>query len=409
MRWFKVAGIIVLVAAIGLAWRSWAPADLLDWSFTESSEDRSVFYRLIAKYQHGEEVVGFDIVVGCNVKVTSYGDGGSSFDAFRYPVVFAKGTKGGGQIWQLVPDACQGQTTANGRVPSDLLPGAIWLPDGNDLSFGVAYVSEDAFENPGSQLKFMGASIQTATRAEWKGFQASGDQNLIDQSRLSRVPVPDEEEIRKNLWNKQKLAEWLLPGFECRAVHRYRITDAASQEAVRWLWPTSRPRFWSPTWAEFSSIEKYLHGRVIVDGRTAAKLFYLGEYQARGFPTRSGGGGMIVPPGSGGYPTEMFPIRAEEGVPWTTPGLSSASIIYRDIELEDGKKLGFVYCYAMIQGTGAVSDLHIPHYNKREFRTRIDGEPIVGEERDHSPPSVVPRPFFEGDQYFYEYSLFDIR
>lgn len=78
----------------------------------------------------------------------------------------------------------------------------------------------------------------------------------------------------------------------------------------------------------------------------------------------------------------------------------------------------------MIPGTGAVShlqkrdfrppinvisDLHIPNYNEREFRTRIDGAPIIGEERDHSPPSVVPRPFFEEDQYLYEYSRFDIR
>lgn len=406
MRWFTVAGILVLFAAASIAWRGWASADLLGWSFTESSEDRTRFYRLVAKYQHGDEIINFDVVVGCNVKITSYEDGGSSFDAFRYPIVFAKGTADGGQIWQLVPDACQGQTTANGRVPSDLLPGAIWLPDGADVSFGIGYLSEDAFENPSSQLRFMGASIQIATRAEWQAFQESGDQSLIDPKRLSRVPEPDEEEIRKNLWNRQKLAEWLLPGFECRTIHRYPITSAESRDAIRKLWPASRPKFWTPTWAEFRSIEKYVHGKVIVEGHPASEYFYLGRYQAQGFPTRSGGG-MIQ--AARDYPTAMFPIRADEGIPWITPALSSASTIYRDIEMEDGKKLGFAYCYAKIQGIGVVSDVHIPNYNKLDFRTRIDGEPIVGEERDHSPPSQVPRPFFEGDQYLYEYFHFDIR
>src|SRR5688572_12212882 len=118
MRRYKVACAIVVIAAIGISWRTWGQApNLLGWSFTESSEDRGVFYRLVSEYEHNGGAVDFDIVVGCNVKVTSYGDGGSSFDAFRYPSVFAKKTKDGGELWQLVPDACQGQTTANGRVP----------------------------------------------------------------------------------------------------------------------------------------------------------------------------------------------------------------------------------------------------------------------------------------------------
>lgn len=381
----------------------------MGWSFAESSEDQSAFYRLVAKYQHEGEAVDFDIVVGCNVKVTTYGNGGSSFDAFRYPIVFAKGTKEGGEIWQLVPDACQGQTTANGKVPPELLPGAILFRSGEERTFGVAYVSEDAFNNPASPLKFVGASIQSATRSEWKAFQESGEPNLIDSRELFRVPVPEEAEIRNNLWSKQKLAEWLLPGFECRAVHRYRLTTPESRTAVRALWPASRPRFWSPTWAEFKSMAKYLRGRAIVDGHPAARLFNLGDYEARGFPTRSEDGGMIVPPGSGLFPTEMFPMRADEGVPWMADSISNASTIYRDIEVEGGKKLGFAYCYAIINGVGVVDELHIPNYNKRAFHTRIDGERIVGEERDHSPPSVVPRPFFEEDQYLYEYSRFDIR
>ncbi len=179
------AGALAAVLLVLLAWLLWPrTADVAATAITESTEDRSVFFRLIAKYRHGEEAVDFDIVVGCAVKVTGYGYGGSSYDAFRDPIFFVKETMDGAAVMQIVPDACQGQTTENGKVPPDFLPGVIWFDNARDLSLGVAYVSEDAFENERSKLTFLGSSIRKATRAEWEAFQPTAARNLLDSGRL---------------------------------------------------------------------------------------------------------------------------------------------------------------------------------------------------------------------------------
>lgn len=135
-------------------------------STAQSVQNRELFFRLISKCQHGDETVDFDIIVGCGVRVTSYISGGSSYDSARAPVVYAKATRDGGAIWQLVPHACKGQTTENGQVPSDFLPGAIWFDSKDDFSLGIGYLTERAFNSPQSKLRFLGASIAEATRAD---------------------------------------------------------------------------------------------------------------------------------------------------------------------------------------------------------------------------------------------------
>src|SRR6185369_15657428 len=100
-------------------------------------------------------------------RVTAYRDNEQSFDAVRDPLIFAQATRDGGAVMQIVPSACRGETTYGGEVPTDFLPGAVWFDSKDDLSFGVGYVSEDAFENPRSKLKFLGAEIRSATKAEW--------------------------------------------------------------------------------------------------------------------------------------------------------------------------------------------------------------------------------------------------
>jgi hypothetical protein len=132
--------------------------------------DDGVFFRLKASYLRGSERIDFDIVVGCNVRVTAYKDGEESYDAVRDPLFFVKATQDGGALLQIVPNACLGQTTQNRDVPKDFLPGAIWFESKDDFSFGIGYVTEDAFESPRSKLKFLGATITKASRREWEAF-----------------------------------------------------------------------------------------------------------------------------------------------------------------------------------------------------------------------------------------------
>src|SRR5687767_7699669 len=104
---------ITAVLALAAYWLFAGPP--VSPNFVKSTEDRSVFFRLVSKYRHGEEMIDFDIVVGCAVRVTGYGYGGSSYYAFRDPIFFVKKTGDGAAMMQLVPDACQGQTTENGE------------------------------------------------------------------------------------------------------------------------------------------------------------------------------------------------------------------------------------------------------------------------------------------------------
>jgi hypothetical protein len=233
----RVGKVGCAVAVVGLAVGLWlwdrTPAVATN-AASSSTEDRSVFYRLVSRYDHNGEIVEFDIVVGCAVRVTRYGDGDRSYDAFRDPTVFAKATKDGGAIWQIVPHACQGETSENGGVPKDFLPGAIWFEDATDFSLGIAYVTEDAYENPSSRLKFLGSSIHEATRAEWEAFQPIASQNLIEPRVFTELGTwPADSEVKANLWNKARLNEWWLPSFRCYGVEQYELTSEAARSFVR--------------------------------------------------------------------------------------------------------------------------------------------------------------------------------
>lgn len=136
-------------------------------SVTKSSDHANYYFRLKADYSHDGQPVNFDIVVACSVRVDRYKGGDSGFLAARYPRFFVKETHDGHAVMQIVPAACRGETTANGIVPKDFLPGVTWFEKSGDYRFGIAYVSEDAFENPEGQLKFHGASIEKATHEDW--------------------------------------------------------------------------------------------------------------------------------------------------------------------------------------------------------------------------------------------------
>jgi hypothetical protein len=376
----------------------------LSSSFATSTEDRSVFYRLISKYQYGGETIDFDIVVGCAVRVTRYGDGDRSYDATRDPVIFAKAASDGSAIAQIVSSACGGETTENGKVPDDFLPGAIWFEHKDDFSFGIAYVTEDAFENPKSRLKFLGASIVKATRAEWEAFQPIAAQNLIDPKPFTWFdPLIPEGEVRANLWDVEKIKQW-RKNISCHLIVKYELTDPTTRAIVAEYWPPNRPRFWTLPNEEFSGLSERakLLSKAEVYGRPASAFSSYGGYQANGFVTRDGGGVLYskhrpydrVPP-------IIYPLRADDGVPWLTPSLAAAKVIYRDVDVEEKSDRGVAYCYSTLRSIDSISKVHLPDYFNRQFLTRVGGELIYGEADDKRLPPDRPSLFFEGDHGFY--------
>lgn len=401
--WRNLTAAVLIIGAITLIALLFDCPSGKAQSFTQSTSDGSVFYRLKAAYLHGEERVDFDIVVGCAVRVTSYQDNSSSYDAFRDPVVYAKPTQDGGAVLQIVTDACRGETTKNGEVPPDFLPGAVWFDDKDDLSFGIAYVTEDAFENPQSKLTFRGATIVRATREEWEAFRPVAAKNLLDSKDFTYSPEPlAEAQVRANLWDRRKLAKWTRFSMECVGYQRHRLTDPKAREVVARYWPASHPRFWSPGYPALAQLNKEIgfYGTLELDGRPIVDYSQRGLH-AEGFPTRARGGML----GSGKpwsqLPSPIFPMRGDDGVPWAHPGLETADTIYRDVDYDGGANLGFAYCYSRYFGYSAIGKLHLPNYFEREFKIRIDGTMIDLRGKPGASPADPPRYFFEQDEWLF--------
>lgn len=389
-------GVPSLLAALGIVFWLAAPWLPLGLAQTSSANDRAYFFRLIAKYMHGNEPVDFDIVVGCGVRVTAYGDDSSSYDAFRDPIFFAKPTKDGAAVLQIVPDACAGQTTSNGRVPKDFLPGAIWFDSKDNLLLGVAYIAEDAFENPKGKLKFLGATIHPATKEEWETFRPIHAQNLLSPKPFTHIPPrPSIEEIKAHLWDRKKQFE-MWPIISCKGVIRFGLSEPEARKQLQKYWPDSRPRFWMPNGPERKAIMDSLevmnnHKGPLIGNHYYREYFRI--YETGGFSTRNDGGNLDS---IGGVASEVFPRRADDGLPWLKPEVATTPVIYRDVDLAGGRNAGLAYCYHSLR-VGSITEAHLPNYFDRHFATRVDGELVQFE--DEGPD--FPSPFFENDEYFY--------
>ena len=130
------------------------------------------------KLAYKGEPQDFNIVVGCNVREIFYKEGGSTYEAGLIPSVFGRRMNDGRGLVVRPPRACRGETTANGQVEPDLLPVIVVYDNADTLDFGIAYLSEDAYESPLSVLKFGGASIEAATRADFDKFRREQTNSL---------------------------------------------------------------------------------------------------------------------------------------------------------------------------------------------------------------------------------------
>src|SRR4051812_21130427 len=168
-----IFGAVVVSIGLGLMLlfsQPWLLFGLL--SFTKSvkvnvpGHDGAYYYRFKASYAYKGEPLDFDIVVGCHVKITTYKDNDRTVEVGVVPTIFGLKTRDQHGVAVLLPDACHGETTQNGRVPKKLLPLAVTYERANEPWSGVAYASEDAYESPRSELKFLGSTISRATREE---------------------------------------------------------------------------------------------------------------------------------------------------------------------------------------------------------------------------------------------------
>jgi hypothetical protein len=341
-------------------------------SFTKSVEiDRGTYFRLKVKLTYRGKPQDFDIVVGCNVRQTNYRDNSRSVEVGMVPEVFGRRMDDGKALAIKPPQACHGETTGNGGAPPDLLPMVIVYDNAENLAFGTAYLSEDAYESRLSVLTFGGSTIEKATRAEFDEFRAT-QQNVLThemyQRRISTSPPKD-------------VARW---GTECFGYARYRLPDDL-RAMVRKNWPPSKPRFWGPSdgpalkeiWGALRA-----NNAVRSDGANSPAHAHRDfanalEFTERGLRTRSGRGQLNSRPVL--FPPAVYPDADGWGLPpWPRDPvvavkdiLDGSTRVETDVDFHGGLTKGFGYCRANVNHYGPPAiDATTPVTNK------VDGEAI---------------------------------
>jgi hypothetical protein len=193
----------------------------------------------------------------------------------------------------------------------------------------------------------------------------------------------------------------------CSSVSRFHLTDPAQRAVIRKYWPAAKPKYWMPSAPVLEAINEEigLYNELQVDGRPISDYFRFNHRTGQGFPTRSQGGTIGSKQGSWDkLPPTIFPLRRDDGIPWIKKDYLSASVLYRDIDRNDDTYKGFAYCYGHVYGRS----LRVPAYLTDSFHTRIDGEPILGEDIDGRTARDRPWPFFERDEYFYQQDNFGL-
>jgi hypothetical protein len=234
-RWFIVVGLLLVGGLFAIAnTRHFFSR----WTFTKSAEvkkagqDRGYYYRFKANYAYKGEPLNFDIVVGCNVSITTYKDNSRSVEVGIAPMLYGLKMKDGRGVVIKPPEACRGQTTENGKAPAALLPLVVTYENADQPWFGLAYASEDAYESPISELKFFGATISNATFEEWQEWRRiEAPKNFITYELLGI-----------NETNRFDGPRW-KPGYRvmsslCAGFSWVKLPEPV-REAIRPYWPAS--------------------------------------------------------------------------------------------------------------------------------------------------------------------------
>ena len=374
-RWFIVVGLLLVGGLFAIANTRHF---LSRWTFTKSAEvkkagqARGYYYRFKASYAYKGEPLDFNIVVGCNVSVTTYKDNDRTVEVGIAPMVFGVKMKDGHGVVVRPPEACQGETTENGRVSGALLPLVVTYENADQPWFGLAYASEDAYESPLSELKFSGATISNATFEEWQEWRRTGaPKNFVTYELLG---------INAN--NRFDQPRW-KPGYramssECRAFSWVKLPEAV-RDAIRPYWPTGKPRYWYPNGearTAFRVAGDYEGRKVLFDGNP------LHEY----FPSTEGiygvarhkPGGLVLYPGhvvGDVYPAisdlSLDRLDASGNLPAEIRAKSPRSWAEANVDL---KLKGFAYCDIVRNIEDTPSAVRV--VAGQTFANRVNGEPI---------------------------------
>jgi hypothetical protein len=396
-------GVLFAIKALGEQGR------LGRWSFTKSvdvksaGDNRATYFRLKVNLAYKGEPLDFDIVVGCNVRVTTYKDNDRTVEVGVAPMVYGLEMKDGRGVVVRPPEACDGQTTENGKVPKALLPLIVTYEKADAPWFGLAYASENAYDSPLSELKFFSASISKATREEWQEWRRTGaPKNFITYQLLGIN--------EKNPWEQPR---W-RPGYRamgsiCAAVSRVRLPEPV-RDAIRPFWPASKPEYWYPNEDArrvFYDVGDYQGRKMLFEGSPLYEYFPT-EAHFLGLPRRKPGAVIFF---SSHVVGEVYPASSDLSLNrLDAAGELSAEINakarmgYSEANVSPELK-GFAFCDVVRNIEGVPSAINFPG---RLYANRINGEQI-NEELQRSGSNFDYAFARDENVYFYKsYSLVSI-
>jgi hypothetical protein len=413
LGWFVAVAVVVIGGGYFALRSDLGQALLGHWSFVRSiEEDHGTYYRLKVKLTYKGEPQDFDIVVGCNVRVVTYKDSSTTYEVGLVPTVFGRRMSDGKALVVRPPSACRGETTANGGVQPDLLPVVVVYDNPDTLSFGIAYLSEDAYESPLSALKFGRATIEEATRAEF------------DEFRRAQTNVVKRELYYSTQNNDRALKQFNLPrvagtwAYSCEGYKRYRIPQEV-RSLVQQHWPKERPDYWvTDTYDEERELDQailpvdYTHPEKHLiqsdrEGdvpRSTLAFAYPGDGAADlGVPTRAGGG-LVSSVRGNRFPAAYYPTsndfrlnqRPADHKDWANYINAHGKLAEMSIDFRGGLTKGFAYCYVravpgdneFLKSVGAERTL-----------ARVDGKDVFTKRANLSAPFWI----FERDEYRFDF------
>lgn len=381
-RWFGWFGLIAAVALTGaliLAALNLEAVRLATgrWSFTQSqTTDRGTYFRLQVNVAYKGEPVAFDIVVGCNVSRIGYKDGSSTVEVGMVPVVFGKRMPDNKGLVVRAPDACGQRYIKAGWAPDDLLPLMIVYDDADTLAFGTAYMSEDAYRNPLSVLRFERATVALASREEFEAFRKE-QTNLVSRNTFHSARAGIE------LLRPMGL-DFAVPfGNTCHAYQRFRIPEEL-REQVRQAWPVDRPRYWWPGYkpafdlsskrwqnefgGEFRRFNEWGPGDDLAElGVPRGNAADSSKPQSHSSVSRA------LPsyyPRSSDVRADKWPLNKAE---WPDFVRKNAPFIGEKIDVQNGDTRGFAYCYLGQRGLPG----HLTVEQQNEAQRMIVAAPAI--------------------------------
>ena len=389
VRYVVAAFAVVMLALVAVR------AAVQPLSFTKSVEvDRGTYYRLKVDLTYKGVPAPFDIVVGCNVRQINYRDNSRTVEVGLVPTVFGKRMPDGKGLVVRPPNACNGETSQNGKVPGDLLPIVLVYDDADTFNVGTAYMSEDAYENPHSVLTFQGATIASSDRAEFDTFRREQPNAISRASYHSSLNANAQMGLAR-------AAQSI--GLSCQGYMRFRVPEKFSAK-VRESWPAEHPKYWHSEIGEVSSLALLSgeSGRTDLPGAQERKFssFLLSEsLKNTGLPTRAGAG-MIDRPKGIYFPPAYYPARSDttavdwsaNPADWPHEIAERPVIARRRVSIEGGAQRGFISC---------TSDAALPHDEiaKKRSPNFADGVQVVQDTMRYPWPVMLI--FYEQDEFLY--------